>query len=71
MAKPRYAVELKADVNVASFMAGGKAIELDESNRVFETTERSEYLGVRELPFLKDLGEQSDAKESKPAGGEK
>ena len=69
MAKPRYAVELKADVEVGSFMADGKAIELDDKNRVFETSDQSVYLGVRELPFLKDLGEQS--KESKSSGGEK
>ncbi len=69
MAKPRYAVELKADIDSASFMAGGKAIELDSDKRVFETLDYSEYLGVRDLPFLKDMGEQSDAKESK--GGDK
>jgi len=69
MAKPRYAVELKADVEVGSFMADGKAIELDDKNRVFETSDQSVYLGVRELPFLKDLGKQT--KGSKSSGGEK
>jgi hypothetical protein len=54
MAKPKYAVELKAGVGVASFMAGGKAVELTDENPVYETDDESEYLGIRDLPFLKD-----------------
>ena len=58
MAKPRYAVELKADVDEASFQAGDENVTLTAAKRVWETTERSLYYGVRGLPFLKDLGEQ-------------
>jgi hypothetical protein len=62
MASARYAVELKPGVGVASFMAGGTAVELSDENPRFETDDASEYLGVRELPFLKDLGEVKAAK---------
>ena len=57
-AKPRYAVELKADVDEASFQAGDDNVTLTADKRVWETTDRSLYYGVRDLPFLKDLGEQ-------------
>lgn len=64
--KPRYAVELKPERSPASFMAGGKAVELDEKNNRFETDDRRVWLQIRALPFLNDLGEvdTTKAKES-------
>lgn len=49
-----YGLELKGE-GPASFMAGGKAVEL-EAGDVFETTDARVYYAVRGLPFLKDLG---------------
>lgn len=69
MAKPKFAVELKSGHSPASFMAGGKAVELTDENPRFETGEASEYYGIRDLPFLKDLGEiKSGAKSEKAEG---
>ena len=40
-----------------SFMASGKAVELEHDGDVFETTDRRAYEELRKLPFLEDLGE--------------
>ena len=57
MAEPRYAVELKSGLNAAQFNAGGEEIELTAEKPRFETSEAALYLGARDLPFVKDLGE--------------
>lgn len=67
MATPRYAVELKADVDEASFQTGDENVTLTSDKRVWETADRFQYLGIRDLPFLKDLGEQ---KPEKPKAGD-
>jgi hypothetical protein len=41
----------------ASFQASGQAVELDADNPVYETADRSLWLGLRDLPFLDDEGE--------------
>lgn len=69
MAKPRYAVELKSGNSPASFMAGHKAVDLDDDNPRFETTDEAVYLQVRELPFLKDVGEVKEKKATEKAEG--
>lgn len=58
-AKPRYAVELKANEVYGAFQVGDEAVELDDSKRVWETTDYSLYRQIRDAlpPFLKDLGE--------------
>lgn len=66
MAAPRYAVELKAGEDYAAFQAGDKAIELTDNSRVWETGEFQDYHRIRDLPFLKDLGDISQKK-----GGDK
>jgi len=58
MAKAVYAVELKPGVGVASFMAGGTAIELSDENPRFETDDEGEFARVRDLPFLKVVGDK-------------
>ena len=57
MAKPRYAVELKAGEKYGAFQAGDDAVELTDDNRVWETNDRYLYDAiVRDVPFVKDLG---------------
>lgn len=65
-ADPVYAVELEKDVNGAQFNAGGVEVELTKDAPRFETSQRNVYLGIRDLPFLKDVGEVKPGK----AGGE-
>ncbi len=62
--KPKYAVEVKPSVlkskyPTASFMADGKAVELSEDKPRFETSDELVYHGIRDLPFLNDLGDVS------------
>lgn len=70
MAKPRYAVELKASETYGAFQVGDEAVELDDSKRVWETADYALYRQIRDVlpPFLKDLGEVKADK--KPAGGD-
>ena len=76
--KPKYAVEVKPSVlkskfPTASFMADGKAVELDEDKPRFETSDERVYLEIRDLPFLNDLGDVSGedkAEDDKPADNE-
>jgi hypothetical protein len=56
VAKPKFALELKAGVGAASFMADGKAVDLTDENPVYETDDESTYRALRELDFLKDAG---------------
>lgn len=72
--KPKYAVEvkpsaLKAKFPTASFMADGKAVELSEDKPRYETSDEQVYLGIRDLPFLNDLGDIS-GEDDKPADNE-
>ena len=51
----KLAVELKPGVGVASFMAGDKAVELDEKNSRYECEDANEHFRLlRDHPFLKD-----------------
>ena len=56
-----YRLRLSEDVEGqwARFQMGDVAIELTADNPVFETTDRWEYYGARELPFLDDLEEDA------------
>lgn len=73
--KPRYAVELKAGAvtakhPTASFMAGNEAVELDADNARYETTDPAVYREIRDLPFVKDLGEvKAGSKHAEKADG--
>lgn len=60
--EPRYAVELKAGEEFGAFQGGDQAVELTRENPVWETTVFQDYYRVRDLPFLKDLGEVSKSK---------
>jgi hypothetical protein len=62
MADPVYAVELSKSAVSAQFTVDGREVVLTAESPRFETTDRYVYLGVRELPFLVDLGEQQKAK---------
>ena len=44
----------KVEGQWARFQMGDRSIELTAENPVFETTNRWEYLGARDLPFLDD-----------------
>jgi len=76
--KPKFAVEvkpsaLKGKYPTASFMADGKAVELSEDKPRFETSDELVYHGIRDLPFLNDLGDVSGedkAEDDKPADNE-
>jgi hypothetical protein len=54
---PMYHFRLKDDVEggVASFMAEGKAIELNADSPDFETADRSVALGLRGVWFLEEV----------------
>ena len=56
-----YRLQLSDEVEgaVAAFQMGDRNVELDADNPVFETTDRWEYLGARDLPFLVDLEEDA------------
>ena len=43
----------------ASFMAAGRAVNLNADNPTFETEDRTLWHGLRDLPFLEDEGEVS------------
>lgn len=56
-----YGLELKQGKAPASFMAEGRAVELENDGDVFKTTDAAAYHALRVLPFLTDLGVLSTA----------